>query len=712
MSADRLKNVFPPQPDHEHEWAALEGMLACAVEGREADYVSTPITTGTRFMDWYHNEGSKLQRGSDAYKRAHEEQVIACNSLHARQFVEQLRTRRRIIIEPTSLEFGHWTQNDYRHLWGKVIERYARRVWLLDGWQYSSGCAFEFYVASRSGIETLSETSCFISRQQGAEMIEAAIADIATIGQSTDFLQAVVATLHDIRHVEVEVLPKDETLNRLADSHNVAQFVSFEPGDQPAQRFCRIMGVPTSHRFSSVEDAIAKLFNNSIDGSVNVRSFRPGDTASHPFEYGLQAVEDAAGFQRKLANDGLHTIVNETIDIHDGGVSGVLADNLVEFSPDDTPRCVEKQGTAKLPLAVAETILDLIYGFRPQWDREPTRRVEFSIHPQKRGVRHDHTIIWEIGPLGDAWPAPHAPGSLQIGGWPNRFSRVLGDKTYGLLLAHAIGFAVPYTTVFNSRVAPFTFGRRTGAHGSWLRTAPAVNELGRYPTRYFGEQDLSDSADELEPLQGLLQYLEDCVPLLSWTAFTVLQQHSFSPRRNPPQAAEDDGFDVAAAITAVKLPSVLAQQSVPSEWSGSLNTEQTGPRIEGVRGFGDRFMMGQQKKEKLPEAVHAAILQVQQQLEVLFGPISMEWAYDGETVWVLQLHQELTPGSENVIMPGEAKKWHEFEVQRGLEILRELTEMAAQRGDGIEFDESVGSTSHAAAIVRKKGVPARVKSEP
>ena len=63
-------------------------------------------------------------------------------------------------------------------------------------------------------------------------------------------------------------------------------------------------------------------------------------------------------------------------------------------------------------------------------------------------------------------------------------------------------------------------------------------------------------------------------------------------------------------------------------------------------------------------------------------------------------------------MPGEAKKWHEFEVHRGFEILRELTEMAAQRGDGIEFDESLGSTSHAAAIVRKKGVPARVKSEP
>ncbi len=90
----------------------------------------------------------------------------------------------------------------------------------------------------------------------------------------------------------------------------------------------------------------------------------------------------------------------------------------------------------------------------------------------------------------------------------------------------------------------------------------------------------------------------------------------------------------------------------------------------------------------------------------------MEWAYDGETVWVLQLHLELSPGSGNVIVPGEADYWQEFEVSRGLESLRELAESAAEQGHGIEFTKSVAFTSHAAAIVRKKGVPARVKSVP
>jgi hypothetical protein len=506
------------------------------------------------------------------------------------------------------------------------------------------------------------------------------------------------------------VLPKDENLDRLADSHNVAQFVSFGPGDRPAQRYCRITGLPPSHPFASVEEAIGELLTKSIDGSVNVRSFRPRDPSGHDFLYGLKTVEEATGVLRKLADEGLHTIVNETIDIQDGGVSGVLADHLVEFSPDDTPRCVEKQGTAMLPVDVAETILHLVYGFRPEWDREPTRRVEFSIHPGKRGVRRGHTIIWEIGPLDDAWSAPHLPGSLQVGRWPNRFSRVLGDKTYGLLLAHTLGFAVPYTCVFNSRIAPFTFGRRTGASGSWLRTAPAVNEPGRYPTRYFCEQDLSASTNDREPLRAALAHLDECVPLLSWIAFAVLHQHGFSPTQSQLNSSSTGSVDTPTANT-VNLPSILAQQSVASQWSGSLITEQTGPLVEGVRGFGDQFMMSEQKSEELPDAVRAAVLRVQRQLEQLLGPISMEWAYDGETVWVLQLHQELSPGSANVIVPGEARHWHEFDVSRGLDPLRELVKIAAEEGDGIEFTESVGATSHAAAIVRKKGVPARVKSD-
>jgi hypothetical protein len=59
-------------------------------------------------------------------------------------------------------------------------------------------------------------------------------------------------------------------------------------------------------------------------------------------------------------------------------------------------------------------------------------RVEFSIHPLKRGVRRDHTIIWEME---KAEPI-HLAGDVD---WPNRFSQLIGDKAFGLLVANGLG---------------------------------------------------------------------------------------------------------------------------------------------------------------------------------------------------------------------------------------------------------------------------------
>ena len=57
----------------------------------------------------------------------------------------------------------------------------------------------------------------------------------------------------------------------------------------------------------------------------------------------------ATSVLKRFSSQGLHTIVNETVDVNDGGVSGVLMHNVLEYSPDDTPRCVEKPGVASLP---------------------------------------------------------------------------------------------------------------------------------------------------------------------------------------------------------------------------------------------------------------------------------------------------------------------------------------------------------------------------
>jgi hypothetical protein len=89
-------------------------------------------------------------------------------------------------------------------------------------------------------------------------------------------------------------LHKDEILNSLAATANIAQFVAFRPaGDHLKQSYCRIAGFEENHRFESPKEAIAALLGRSSDRKVNVRSYEPNNPRSREFVYGLQTVEEA-----------------------------------------------------------------------------------------------------------------------------------------------------------------------------------------------------------------------------------------------------------------------------------------------------------------------------------------------------------------------------------------------------------------------------------
>jgi hypothetical protein len=657
---------FPPRPDHDHEY---EGVLAGVFEGRSADYVATPITSGRKYLHWYQTEGQALENDEHAYRSSREIHVVTPNTLHARKFVRRLRAERRTVIEPTCLDLPHWTQNDYRHLWGRIIQRFVRRIWLMDDWQFSSGCCYEFYEAIRCGIETLSETGKPITRQIGMEMIEEAVTEMERGGHDATFLQQTLAQLRDLKLHSSPLHFKDETLNQLANTANVAQFVSFGPGDEPIQRFCHMIGTPANFMFPTASDAVAALLEVAPERTVNVRSYRPDDPSNNPFKMGLRKVDDVITQLRTLARQGLWTIVNEAIDVNDGGVSGVLSNGVVEFSPDDTPRCVERPGTARLPVANAGRILEHVYGFRPAFGHDPDLRVEFSIHPLCRGIRDEHTIVWEIG-APSAGRTNHASHSRPFGMWPNNFSRFLGDKVYGLLVADSIGASVPLTSVVSRRVAPFVFGTSTGTREFWLRTAPDVKAAGLYPT-YRGWKDPYQLMQEIDP-SGTI------------------------------------------------LPAVISQESVDSVWSGALVTElayagQTlvadRARIEGVHGFGERFMQGQDPPVDLPDAVMHSVRETFQLLYDQLGPIAMEWAFDGERTWVLQLRQEQAASSGDTIVPGEPAAWQRLKVEEGLEALRALVDSVKDRDIGIILVGGVGVTSHLAEVLKKADVPSRIVND-
>jgi hypothetical protein len=448
---------------------------------------------------------------------------------------------------------------------------------------------------------------------------------------------------------------KDRSLDELGRVGNVAQFVSFTPeGGRAVQQFTRVAGFEANHVFPTNREAIASLLLTSPDGTINVRSFTPDSPRSRDFHYGIADADEALAITDKLASDGLFVIANETVDISDGGVSGVVQGGVIEFAPDDTPRCVEKEGTASLPLEWGLSILRRVYGFEPEIIDAGKGRLEFSIHPKPRGWKKTHTLMWEYE------ASDSAPASTNLA-WPNRFSRHIGDKVFGLLVADVIGLPVPKTTVLPRRVAPFSFGRPTGSLEVWTRTCPIEQEPGRFKT----------VKGWIDPFK--LLSIED--PDSRWIA------------------------------------SVLSQSAVRARFSGAAITDRDGkPVIEGACGEGDRFMLGQRGPERLPAEIAADVEKMYSAAVSAIGAVRFEWVHDGECVWIVQLHRGATKSAAATLVPGEAAEWAVFNASQGLEELRQF--LANLPADvGVRIEGEIGLTSHFADLLRKTKRPATISRQ-
>jgi hypothetical protein len=576
---------------------------------------------------------------------------------------KQLRRQRgEIIVEPASLHLPEWSQPEYHRLWEELIERHARLVIFMPGWEYSVGCALEFAHASAHDIRTEALSGTSISINDGIVLLLAACKDLRgndggrTLADLADQLDEIIGRLKQLLRpakIASQNLRKDESLDLLAErGMNVAQFVSFAPrSGKPRQVYARICGRTANESFTDLRSALEALLRASVDKRINIRSYEPNDPQSREFLYGLTNVEDAAAAIKRLSAEGLYTIANETIDIADGGVSGVLMGNILEFAPDDTPRCVEKPGTASLPRGLGRELLATVYGLAIDLPVPFASRLEFSLHPRPRGWRVNNIITWEFAPQEGIDAQPQII-------WPNKFSRLIGDKTFGLLIAHHLGLPVPLTTVLNRRVAPFNFGRSTGWGEYWIRTAPPEQIPGLFAT-HRGWAD----------------------------PFALLQTQ------------DPEGTDIA---------SVLAQAGVYPAYSGALivGTDEQ-PIIEGRAGTGESLMRGETVPESLPIGILEDVRDLYARAEAALGPVRFEWVHNGELAWIVQLHRGATESTDLRITQGEAQSWVQFDVAKGLETLREFL-IQLPPNTGIILKGRVGLTSHVADVIRKAKVPAKI----
>lgn len=464
------------------------------------------------------------------------------------------------------------------------------------------------------------------------------------------------------------LLYKDEVLDRLADVGNVAQFVSFGPSQDLPQRHARVVGRAPDQPFSSAAEAVETLLTQSPEGLVNIRSFRPESPEGNPFYRKLDSIDAVLAKLRELAAQGLHTIVNETVNESDGGVSGVAHGGLLEFAPDTTPRCVDDPSivTCRLPLDLGRSVLQTVYGMPFNLDTPTDVRIEFSLHPIRRGWRHTNFIVWQYEQLS-------ARDLGHVGQWPNAFSRLLGDKAFGLLIAHGSGVPVPRTTVYTRRLFPFTFGTPTGSGGLYMRTCPEEKAPGFYPSR-----------------KGW------CDPYAVLADSRYLDEEGFEPLQPLPASFPKDVRPLA---------SVLCQESIRPKYSGRLivNADQA-VLVDGVRGGGEAFMLGQGRGE-LPDSIIDEVKKTYDSLAPL-GPVEFEWVHDGHQVWIVQLH--LAKVDRRIMSNLGGVEWEEFHYS-GPAVIEQFRNMARRlqgTGKGVRVHGNVSPLSHVGEIAMHYGVPA------
>ena len=453
----------------------------------------------------------------------------------------------------------------------------------------------------------------------------------------------------------IELL-KDDKLSFMYEKMgcNIARYISVAPSKE-----IRYINIDMEYEYKdNLKKCIIDLIKYSNSKAINIRSFSIKAMKGNDLVYGKNAddIDEIIDIIYENCNANKYSIINEMIDVNDGGVSGVVFGNIIEFAPNDTPKCVEKPNVCFLEKNMGIHMLKTVYGFSPKFNFEDKYRVEFSLHPRREGILREHTIIWEY----EEFEKQKYDIKMK---WPNKFSQFIGDKTFGLIVADYLEFNVPYTTVISRNIAPFSFGKETGLKEKWIRTVPIIKEPGKY---YTGDK---------------------------WVDPFLLMQ-----------SEESKGSKE------INIASILSQSAVESIYSGGaiVAKDEEDDIIEGVVGKGDDFMLGIHKKNSLPASLLDSLKVLLDRIRgyySILGEVSIEWVFDGTQIWIVQLNQLNNSGRGKVIVFGNPIAYEKFSVSEGLERLREKINEVKDKNIGIELLGDVGLCSYFGDLLRQSKVP-------
>lgn len=143
-----------------------------------AYYLSGPITSGIKFIEWKNSIG-KFLTNEDEKKKSKFVNVIEPNNKSLKMESEKLRNIYKTpIINPSSICIKSFTNDDYIILWIDVITNFATRVFSMDDWYYSYGCIIEFRLANKLGLPISTISGINLTYNFGLNLIKSEIINL------------------------------------------------------------------------------------------------------------------------------------------------------------------------------------------------------------------------------------------------------------------------------------------------------------------------------------------------------------------------------------------------------------------------------------------------------------------------------------------------------------------------------------------------------
>jgi hypothetical protein len=194
------KYAFPPTSTDNQTISLLLQVYKTSIADKSAIYISTPMTSGLRYMEAF----AKLPTDAKVLDQELRRLLYNQNCQHARSVAAMTRLHfpTSIVIDPTHIEVPGWEQNDYLTFWRQVIVDYTSVVRFVNNWHYSNGCAYEYLVGALTNKILIDEQENTIQIYEGRDLIAKAYEEHLRNGYDNDFLLNVVKSLDKLIHSE------------------------------------------------------------------------------------------------------------------------------------------------------------------------------------------------------------------------------------------------------------------------------------------------------------------------------------------------------------------------------------------------------------------------------------------------------------------------------------------------------------------------------